>query len=452
MDLHGLLLALRARWLIIAAFTILTAVVAGITTKLLPKHYIATAQVVVNSQYANPVTGMQMQGMLIPAYLNTQSAILTNRTTALQVVDALRLADDPFWKSQYAAVAAKLTPGTGSLREWIAQSLLSKFKVNASDRDNIISMSFSAGQPDQAARVANAFLDAYLQANLALRTQPAERTAQWYAAQLKAQQAEAEQAQAKLVAYQKQHGVILTEQDPQAAAPLQALAAQQAAAAAVNFADRSRAQVAADHNAEIMRDPVVQSLKTSLAQAQAKLSQLAQTEGPNNPQYIAAQAEAASLQSRLAQQIATMQRTVQSTAQASRQSVADMQAAVRAQQQRLVGDNILKAEGQFLVQQADNAQKLYDATLRSYQQSQMLSKSDQTDITVLSRAVPPLSPSGPRALVTVAAGGLLGLILGMSVALLIEQLRRKVRSVQEVIDLTGAPLLGTVQLRPLLLR
>jgi uncharacterized protein involved in exopolysaccharide biosynthesis len=349
-------------------------------------------------------------------------------------------------------VAAKLTPGAGSLREWIAQSLLSKFKVGATDRDNIISMGYTAGQPEQAARVANAFLDAYLQANLALRTQPAERTAQWYAAQLKAQQAEAEQAQARLVAYQKQHGVILTEQDPQAAAPLQALAAQQAAAAALNYADTSRAQIAANNSAEIMRDPVVQSLKTSLALAQARLSQLAQTEGPNNPQYIAARAEASSLQSKLEQQIATMQSTVQSTAQVSRQSMADMQAAVRAQQQRLISDNTLKAEGQFLVQQAANAQKLYDATLRSYQQSQMLSKSDQTDITVLSRAVPPLAPSGPRALISVALGAALGLILGISLALLLEQLQRRVRSMQEVIDLTGAPLLGAVQIRPILLR
>jgi len=452
MDLHGLLLTLRARWLIIGAFAFIAAAAAGITTKLLPKQYVATAQVVVNSQYVNPVTGAQMQGMLIPAYLNTQTMILTNRTTALQVVDTLHLADDPAWKAQYALVAAKLTPGAGSLREWIAQTLLSKFKVGASDRDNIISMSYAASQPDQAARVTNAFLDAYLQANLALRTQPAERTAQWYAAQLKTQQSAAEQAQARLVAYQKKYGVILTEQDPQAAAPLQALAAQQAAAAAQNYADTSRAQIAADHSAEIMRDPVVQSLKTSLALAQARLSQLAQTEGPNNPQYIAAQAEASSLQSKLAQQIATVQKTVQSTAQVSRQSMADMQAAVRAQQQRLISDNTLKAEGQFLVQQATNAQKLYDATLRSYQESQMLSKSDQTDITVLSRAVPPLTPTGPRALITVAIGGLLGLFLGISVALVIEQLQRKVRSVQEVIDLTGAPLLGTVQLRPLLLR
>lgn len=452
MTLQGLLLTLRARWSLIAALAVMAALAAGITTKLLPKHYIATAQVVVNSQYVNPVTGAQMQGMLIPAYLNTQSMILTNRTTALSVVDALHLADDPAWQAQYAAVADKLTPGAGSLREWIAQSLLSKFKVGASDRNNIISMSYIAGRPDQAARVTNAFLDAYLQANLALRTQPAERTAQWYAAQLKMQQADAEQAQARLVAYQKEHGVILTDQDPQAAAPLQALAAQQAAAAALNYADMSRAQVAADHSADVMRDPVVQSLKTSLAQAQARLSQLAKTEGPNNPQYLAAQAEADSLQARLGQQIATVQRAVQSTAQVSRQSMADMQAAVRAQQQRFVADNTLKAEGQFLVQQAANAQKLYDATLRAYQESQMLSKSDQTDITVLSRAVPPLTPTGPRTLISVAVGGLLGLILGMSVALVLEQLRRKVRSVQEVVDLTGAPLLGTVQLRPLLLR
>lgn len=452
MDLQGLLLVLRARWLVIAALTLLAAGAAAVTAKMLPKHYMATASVVINSQYVNPVTGAQMQGMLMPAYLNTQAMILTNRTTALQVVDALHLTDDAHLQALYAAQAAKLPQGAGGLREWIAQQLLAKFKVNTSDRDNIINLSYTAATPEQAARVTNAFLDAYVQANLNLRTQPAQRTAQWYDAQLKTMQAQLQQAQAKLIAYQKTHGVILTEQDPQAVMPLQALATQQALAAAQNYADSSRAQVAADHNADVMRDPVVQTLKTGLAQAQARLSQLAQTEGPNYPQYIAAQAEVNSLQLKLGQQIAAVQRAVQSTAQASQQSMADMQAAVRAQQQRLIADNTLKAEGQFLVQQVSNAQQLYDTTLRSYQQSLLLSKSDQTDMTVLSRAVAPMQPLGPRALISVALGAALGLILGISLALLLEQLQRRVRSMQEVIDLTGAPLLGAVQIRPLLLR
>ncbi|MBN2690504.1 MAG: hypothetical protein JXR43_01420 [Burkholderiaceae bacterium] len=448
MDLQGFLLVLRARWLLIAALTLLAAGAAGITAKLLPKHYMASASVVINSQYVNPVTGAQMQGMLLPAYLNTQAMILTNRTTALKVVDMLHLADDPAQQALYAAQPKN----AGTIQEWLAQQLLSKFKVNTSDRDNIISFSYTAQDPAQAARVTNAFLDAYVQTNLALKTGPAQHTAQWYAGQLKTMQAQLEQAQNKLVAYQKKHGVILTDQGVQATLPLQALVTQQALAAAQNYGDLSKAQHLGEHNANVMNDPVVQALKTSLAQAQAKLSQLAQTEGANNPQYLSAQAEVSSLQQRLNQQIASVQSAVQNAAQVSQQSMSELQSAVRAQQQRLMTDNTLKAEGQFLVQQVANAQRIYDATLRSYQDSELQSKSDQTDMSVLSRAVAPMAPVGPRALISVALGGALGLILGLSLALLLEQLQRKVRSVQEVIDLTGAPLLGLVQMRPLLLR
>ncbi|OZB51099.1 MAG: hypothetical protein B7X42_03930, partial [Thiomonas sp. 14-66-4] len=130
MDLQGFLLVLRARWFVIAALTVLAAAAAGITAKLLPKHYMATASVVINSQYVNPVTRAQMQGMLMPAYLNTQAMILTNRTTALKVVDMLHLTDDKTYQKLYAAQAAKLPPGVSSLREWIAQHLLSQLKVN----------------------------------------------------------------------------------------------------------------------------------------------------------------------------------------------------------------------------------------------------------------------------------------------------------------------------------
>jgi chain length determinant protein EpsF len=448
MDLQGLLLVLRARWRTIAALTLLAAFTAGFTAKMLPKHYMASASVVINSQYVNPVTGAQMQGMLLPAYLNTQAMILTNRTTALKVVDMLHLTDDPAYRAKYAAQPKN----AGTFQEWIAQQLLSKFKVDTSDRDNIISFSYTATDPAQAARVTNAFLDAYVQTNLALKTGPAQHTAQWYAGQLKTLQAQLEQAQGKLIAYQKTHGVILTDAGVQATLPLQALVAQQALAAAQNYGDLSKAQHPGEHNANVMNDPVVQALKTNLAQAQAKLSQLAQTEGVNNPQYLSVQAEVGSLQQRLNQQIASVQSSLQNSAQISQQSMAELQSAVRTQQQRLLADNTLKAEGQFLVQQVTNAQRIYDVTLRSYQESELQSKSDQTDMSVLSRAVPPMEPTGPRALISLALGGALGLILGMALALLQEQLQRKVRSAQEVIDLTGAPLLGMVQIRPLLLR
>ena len=108
--------------------------------------------------------------------------------------------------------------------------------------------------------------------------------------------------------------------------------------------------------------------------------------------------------------------------------------AAQAQHDRL---NQLQREVDFRVTQL-NAQE------RMAEQAKLQSKLTLADITVLDKAVPPISPAFPKPLqVTLVAVGA-GLTLGLILALLAEMTDRRVRFPEDLEFVTSAPVLGVI--------
>jgi capsular polysaccharide biosynthesis protein len=63
---------------------------------------------------------------------------------------------------------------------------------------------------------------------------------------------------------------------------------------------------------------------------------------------------------------------------------------------------------------------------------------------ILSKAVPPLSPSFPKLLLNVPLGLVVGLFLGMNLAFLLEFFDRRVRSTEDLTGLGEIRVLGTL--------
>jgi capsular exopolysaccharide synthesis family protein len=65
-------------------------------------------------------------------------------------------------------------------------------------------------------------------------------------------------------------------------------------------------------------------------------------------------------------------------------------------------------------------------------------------VSIVERASEPGSPSSPRPLRNTLIGGFAGLLLGLSLALVLEQTQRRLSRVEDVEDAYGVPLLGTI--------
>src|SRR5690606_1765346 len=92
----------------------------------------------------------------------------------------------------------------------------------------------------------------------------------------------------------------------------------------------------------------------------------------------------------------------------------------------------------------ENAQRAYDTVLTRLNQASLESENTNTNLTVLAPAVPSAKPSSPNLASTTALSVVVGLMLAVAAALLIEWVDRRVRTSEDVVELLDLPLIGVL--------
>ncbi|KAB2322417.1 chain length determinant protein EpsF [Betaproteobacteria bacterium SCN1] len=443
MNFTQFLLILNARKWIILGVLALTVLVTVAVSLLLPKEYTASATIIVDSKSKDPFTGQLLPSQMFPGYMATQVDVIQSTNVAQKVVRMLKLADAPGTREQFQDA----TDGKGTVEQWLADVLLKKLDVEPSRESSVINIAFTGADPRFAAAMANAFAKAYIDTSLELRLAPARQTAEWFDQQIAQLRANLDQAQQKLTAYQREKGIVESEERLDVETRRMAdLAAQVVAAQSVAFDAASRNRESGNLP-EVNNSPVVQSLKVQIAQTEGKQAELGKRVGVNHPDYRRLQAELDTYKSQLATELGTATRGVGATAGAARQRVNDLSGAFERQKTKVLELKKQREEATLLARDLENAQRIYDSALQRYGQSRMEAQSTQTDLTVLNPAVPPPEPSKPRVILNLLLSLFLGTLLGVGVGFLVELLDRRVRSGQDVAEALGVPVLAEVSTR-----
>jgi polysaccharide biosynthesis transport protein len=420
----------------------------AIVTEMLPREYISTTAIVIEYRGSGQAAQSMPPAQLYPGYLATQVDVLQSQSVALQVVDKLGLVSHPELQSQYfAAPLAALfddlsdlladvgidlnglwqglterlglntDDGTGvpdqSLDRYrLADQLLKRLDVNPTPDSSVIKLSYTAANASAAARAANMFVTAYQQTTLNLNTDPARESSSWYDEQLSSLRAELDQARSKFSKFQQSTGIVATDENVDVEnARLTELSAQLAAAQAENH-------------------PSIQGLKQDLARAEAALAQLPPQLGPNHPQVQRAKAEVQSLRAKLASQ--------------SAQVVGDIRGQMAAQKSSVLQMKEKRGELAALKDDVDNAQRAYDQALQMANANRMQSHVNQSNVSVLRAAVPPIRPSSPNLALNLALAAVVAAILSVGFALWREVSQRFVRCAADLRELAELPVLGVL--------
>lgn len=439
MNLTQFLLILKARWLV-ACLTLLVTVASTLAVSLmLPKTYKATASLVVDSKYKDPVTGALLSGVMVPSYMATQVDIIKSQNVALRVVDNLKMADNPAMRKQ--AAEAGQDP-----RLWLSDILLKQVNVEPSRESSVINLSFEGADPKFAAIVANGFAQGYIQTNLDLRIEPARQTNAWYDEQTKQLREDLEKAQTRLSEYQQKKGLVASDERIDVeTARLAELSSQLVAAQSSAIDSVSRQRQSKDALAEVLNTPIVQGLKVDVARGEAKLSELESKVGRNHPQYQRAQAELDALRQELDREIKTATATVSTTTKVAKGREDELRAALAAQKSRMLSLKQQRDEVSVLVRDVENAQRLYDLALQRYGQTRLEAQATQTDVAVLNPAVPPTQPSGPKVMRNALIAVFMGTLLGVGLAFLMELVDRRVRTAEDLTVSLDIPVLGELR-------
>lgn len=446
MNFSQFLLILRARKKI---FLITLAVVVSVTlavSLVLPKTYKASASLLMNYKGIDPLTGLTMPGQLLPGYMATQIDIITSKNVALRVVDRLKLADSPAVIAQFN----EATKGRGTVRDWLADLLLLKLEIVPSRESSVVDITFKGSDPQFVAAVANAFADEYQRTSIQLKVDPMKKASNYFNEQIKQLRDNLEVAQSRLSKYQQEHGLVSVDNRLDVESNrLNDLSAQLVLAQGQAMEAASRQQMAqgqrGSESPDVATNPLIQNLKIGLGQAESKLAEIGQRLGKNHPQYQSAQAEVEKLRNDLREQQALTSNSVGNNAQILQQREGAIRAALQAQKAKVLELNRTRDEMNVLVKDVESAQRAFDATSQRFAQTNLEGQSDQSDVAILNPAVAPIEPSGPRVMLNTSLAGFLGALLGLGFCLLAELFDRRVRSEDDVTEILGIPMLGTVE-------
>jgi chain length determinant protein EpsF len=425
--------------------TITAVLLALIAYIVMPKSYVASTSLVINSRAADPLTGSSPSLASTASINATQIDVITSRAVALKVVDALKLPTD-----QETADKMGLVMHT---REGWAWDLLTRLTVKPVSESNVIRIKYEDADPKLAADVANAFARAYVETNLDLRLDPAKRQSVWFEDQLQSLRATVEDRRKKLSEFQREHGIVATDErldvengrlEDISRQLVEAQRNAQAASARVRQAQNAMTGDRLNEVPDIMSNGLLQSLKGDLVRAESKLAQISERYDRNHPSYMSAAAEVQSLRQKIAAEIGSAKGSIEQSSQIAQRQVADLQRAFDEQKQHILELSKQRDEVSVQDREVQNAQAAYDAALQRASQLRLESQLNLTSVAVLDPAMAPNTPAGLGLVLSALLSLIFGFILGSALALMIEMVDRRVRDGDELVSVAGIEVLGEV--------
>ncbi len=454
MTLNQFLLALRARLGILVMIVAATVLAATAGSLLLPRSYDATASLLVDTRDEQSLGNDQrsnIQPLERLSYLQTQKDILGSRKVALMVVQNLHLVDQP---SPYLT-PEQVSGGAAAIEDRLVESLLKRLKVETS-QSNVIQATYSSANPGFSALVANAFAKAYIDTMLELRVVPAREAAVWFDEQLKGLRANLESAQARLTSLHQQEQIVSTDERVDVDnARLAALSEEVVRAQSQTFQWRSRAEQAhsftgrggsPDGLPDVLDNAFIQRLKGDLLRGESRLQELATQYGPNHPQYQRQSSENDGLRRKLGAEMRNVVAGIDSSLRQSEQREAALVQAMAAQRTRMLGLKGNRNEFNVLRRDVESAERAYDTAMQRAVTSQVDSRANHTNVSVLNPAIAPGRPASPKLGLNVALSVIVGVMLGLGMVMLLEKADGRVRSIGDLEDAWKVPVLG--ELRP----
>lgn len=374
---------LLAYWKQIVVITVVLTLLGGLTIKLLPKTYTATTTLIVNSDVKDPLAGRDFPAEMISSYVSTQIELMTSSIVLLPVVQKLNLTDDKDFTSGFSG-----TPD--ALREFVQKNLASVITITRGIGGQLLYVSASAKSPVQAADIANAVADVYIEQDRARLNDPAGERAKRYTEELAELREKTTIAQDKVTAFRKENSIG----DMNSASN----------GTEVRTLDVLHQQLLDTQNlrrsleAKLSGQPVADdTLGSPALDAQlAQLAQLSATYGPQHPKVKELNAQIALTRQSLANQNHALSSNVYTELTRTRDLERKYLQAVAQQEAKVLNLRQAQDEGSKLVLELESAKSVYKQALDGFDQIMFQAVASHTNVSVVSRAVPLLRDSKPN--------------------------------------------------------
>jgi capsular exopolysaccharide synthesis family protein len=451
---------IKHRWAIAGAMVACLAAGAAITF-LTPPAYTASTTLQIDRESAKVlnVEAVTPSEQLVSAeeFFQTQYGLLRSEALSDRVIDQLGLASSTdFVKAM--GKTPKGAPGQPLLRDQVAKLVHDNIGIIPTRGSRLVAVTFTSPDPRLSARVANAFADGFIQANLDRRFQSASYARQFLETRLAQTKAKLEQQERDLVAYATRQQIIQLHDAGPGAAPgseqslptadLEALNAAYARAKADRIVAEQRWREASGAQGndlpDVLQNPTIQQLTQARAQKTAEYENKLRLFQADYPEMRQLKAQIDELNRQIGVETARVRNSFKGQYEIALNNERQLQGQVGQLKGAVLDLKNRSIQYTILQREVDTSRALYDGLLQRYKEVGVAGGVTSNNISIVDQAKPPRIPSEPKPVRNMALALLAGAVLGLALATLMEALDQAVRNPRDVEAKLRLPALGAI--------
>jgi succinoglycan biosynthesis transport protein ExoP len=470
----------RRRYLIILTFVLLSLPVAGLYLAVTPPTFTATAMMMIDTHKTQLPSPAFSEASADAGWIESQIGILKSTNVASYVVDKLGLAGDPeFTKSEAGLLdrilafgsavwdrrhspasnvqSAPSSAGTKGKQLAVA-AYLAGLQVRRVGPSYLIRIEFTSHHPVQAAKIANAIVDAYAFEQLNAKYQANQRTSDWFRERLETLRQQTAAAERAVIEFRAKNNIVGTASKPMSDQKLADINSQLQAARAHTTEVQARLQraeavVRANQSglaknetiSDTLSNPIITKLRTQYLELVNREADWSVRYGKNHSAVVNLRTQISEIRRSIADELDRILETYKSEYAIAKSRETELESQLSGLMTQAHGMSESEVTLRSLESAAHSYRKIYDDFLQRHTEAIQQESFPVTEARLISPAS--VSKHGPLAssvlMMAVLAGAVLGIGFGVLREMLDDVFRTagQIRSILETECLAMIPLL-----------
>ncbi|MBU0731020.1 MAG: polysaccharide biosynthesis tyrosine autokinase [Proteobacteria bacterium] len=480
-SLRDIVQVFRKRKGVMMTFIFITMAIGLLGTLTATPYYMASVQMLIERNLDTAVQGKESLPYE-PDFLGTQVSIIQSPNVVGRVVKKLGLdtryrhffiqQDSPSFRKfliswiketiqsiMPAMSSSKITnpfddAQTPSDSDTITAMIQNRLTATPLRNTKIVTITYLDENPFLAQLVANALADAYMNEMLEIKMNSSNYAIKWMASKAEEEQKKLEESERKLQLYTREHDIVTLENKitilPQRLDEFSRELSRAQVARRELEEVYNQIQGAGDNLSALEAIPLLaanktlQSLQDQSLKIEQHISELSKKYGPKHPLMIKAISERQLLLQEKKNEIQKIIRTTKNDYDLSLSREKNIQALLTSTKQELLNLKERFTQHDILKRDIDTNRVLYNALITRTKEQGASTQTQTINLWVVKKAELPITPSKPRKMLIMSLALMLGILGGIFIAFLLENLDNTIKSPEEVELRTNLPILGVI--------
>lgn len=473
-DVRDLFSALaRRKWLIMSLAFIMATLALLLSLSMTP-IYRASGQIKIDAESKQVLDyGVEKSSrtrLTNEEFMRTQYQILQSRQLARRVIDTLEMEqllteskEEDVKKPFYADFLKKIKdqvksaagPSNAPPAEVIAMpaevSFLESLQIEPNGKSQLVGITYDAEDPKLAAAVVNSLIDNFINMTLDSRVSAADHAKKFLSKELIKAKANLEKSESDLVRYEKAKGIVNTGGRPDALISDSLSQLNQAYVRAKNDRIDAEAELrqrggSTSGDVRILDNVVIQNLKGDLQRLQSKYQENLQIYKPGYPLMREIQGQINTTKATLAKELRNIKKSVgqntRSKFNAAVQKEKELSRELNKAKSTLMSSRDKSIVHNTRLREVESNRDIYEGLRKRMKEVNIAGHVGTNNITKVDSAFVPYAKHSPNTKLNIGLGLIVGLLLGSLIALLLEKMDERIKSVEDLKKLSDLPVLG----------